>query len=97
MGKSARRMPKSEVVFELLFLQTLSQGGLLIVSDEQLSESMCLQDVAINLLATGYSIEEVAEVLGVTVVAISNWQRRNPSFRPTVKRLSEQVEQQQRK
>jgi hypothetical protein len=79
----------------MLDVQTLNRGELLIMSDKQLSELMCLQDVAINLLATGYSMEEAAEVLGVTVVAISNWQRRNPAFRPIVKSLREQVEQRQ--
>ena len=67
------------------------------MSDKQLSGSMCLQDAAMNLLATGYSIEEVADVLGITVSAIANWKYRNPSFRPMVKSLSEEVEQQKRR
>ena len=78
-------------------VQTLNRGELLIMRDKQLSKLMCLQDVAINLLATGYSMEEVAEVLGVQVRAIEAWGRRDASFRPTLKNLSEQVEQQQRK
>jgi transposase len=64
------------------------------MTDKQLSESMCLQDVAMNLLATGYSLEEAAQVLGVTVGAIYNWQRRDSSFKPTVKSLRKQVDQQ---
>jgi transposase len=67
------------------------------VSDKQLSESMCLQDVAMNLLAIGYSMAEVAEVLGFTVSSIYNWKYRNPSFSPTVKRLSEEVKQKKRR
>jgi transposase len=64
------------------------------MTDKQLSESMCLQDVAMNLLATGYSLEEAAQVLGVTVSAIYNWQRRDFSFKPTLKNLRKQMERQ---
>ena len=74
--------------------QTLNRGELLIMTDKQLSESMCLQDVAMNLLAIGYSLEEAAQVLGVTVGTIYNWQRRDASFKPTVKNLRRQVDQQ---
>jgi hypothetical protein len=62
--------------------------------NQQLSESICLQDAAMNLLATGYSIEEAAETLGVTANAINIWRRRNPSFKRTVKNISEKVKQQ---
>jgi transposase len=64
------------------------------MTDKQLSESMCMQDVAMNLLAAGYSVEEAAQVLGVTVSAIYNWQRRGLSFKPTVKNLRKQMKQQ---
>jgi hypothetical protein len=60
---------------------------------KQLSEPMCLQDVAINLLATGYSMEEVADVLGIEVKIIKNWRRRDPSFRPLINSLSQQMSQ----
>jgi hypothetical protein len=95
-SKMARGLQKSWIVFELFDVQTLNQGELLVMSDKQLSEPMCLQDVAMNLLATGYSLEEVAEVLGVTVNAIYCWRRRDPSFRPIVKSLRKQIKQKER-
>jgi predicted DNA-binding protein YlxM (UPF0122 family) len=77
----------------LIDVQTLKRGELLIVSDKQLSEQMCLQDVAMNLLATGYSMKEVAEVLGINARTIYDWQRRDPSFRSTVISLHKQSKQ----
>jgi transposase len=63
------------------------------MTDKQLSEQMCLQDAAMNLLATGYSVEEAAQVLGLSPGAIYNWVRRNSAFRPTVESLRKQVPQ----
>lgn len=60
--------------------------------DQQLSELMCLQDVAINLLATGYTIEEVAEVLGLAARTIERWRYADPSFKRTLKNLSTQLD-----
>jgi transposase len=77
--------------------QTLNRGELLIMNDKQLSESMCLQDAAMNLLATGYSMREVAEVLGVNVKTIYDWQCSDPSFRPTVMSLIDQVQPRRRR
>jgi transposase len=78
-------------------VQTLKRGGLLTVDEKQLPESMCLQEVAMNLLATGYTVEEAAEILSVTPSTIYTWYRRDPSFKPTVNHLRKQMEGEERR
>jgi DNA-binding NarL/FixJ family response regulator len=45
------------------------------------------QEAAINLLATGSSMEEVAHVLGISRATISHWKRYSPVFRTKVEEL----------
>lgn len=64
------------------------------MSDEQFPERTDLRDMAANLLATGYSADEVSQMIGVSADTIRRWLRRDPSFEQTVKSLTEQVERQ---
>ena len=91
--KSAQELLNFSIVLALFALQTLNRGELLIMTDKQLSESTCLQEVAMNLLATGYSLDEAAQVLGITPSAIYNWCRRDSSFRTTLRNLRKQAKQ----
>jgi len=45
------------------------------------------QEVAINLLATGSTIQEVSEVLNVKPYLIDKWIRYIPAFRAKLKEL----------
>jgi len=45
------------------------------------------QEAAINLLATGSSLKEVATVVGVSVSTLKIWRYRNAAFREKLRKL----------
>ena len=67
------------------------------MSDEQFPERMDLREMAVNLLATGYSAAEVGQMIGIAPDTIRRWRRRDPSFEQAVKSLVEQIEQQRQR
>ena len=63
-----------------------------IVDDKKGLADMSLQEAAINLLATGYSVREAATILCVEPSTIRHWWGADPLFRPTVDALRQQTE-----
>jgi Putative ATPase subunit of terminase (gpP-like) len=49
------------------------------------------RDAAINLLATGYSPEEVTEMLGLKKSTLHHWRYTDPEFGAIVRNLKQQV------
>jgi transposase len=64
------------------------------VDDKKGLADMSLQEAAINLLATGYSVREAATILRVEPSTIRHWWGADPQFRPTVDALRQQTEPQ---
>lgn len=52
---------------------------------------MSLQDAAINLLATGYTVRDAARILNVEPSTIRHWWGADPMFKPTVDALRQQA------
>jgi transcriptional regulator with XRE-family HTH domain len=52
---------------------------------------MSLQDAAINLLATGYSLRDVAAILNVESSTVRRWWSGDPLFKPRVEALKQQA------
>jgi transposase len=53
--------------------------------------AISLQDAAINLLATGYSVREAAKILNVEPSTIRHWWGADPQFKTTVATLRQQA------
>jgi transcriptional regulator with XRE-family HTH domain len=45
------------------------------------------QEAAINLLATGSTLEEVAEALNISITQLYRWRKGNPAFLAKLKEL----------
>jgi transposase-like protein len=60
-----------------------------------LNDELSLHDAAINLLATGYSVSEVAEIFNIDSSTVRRWWRADPLFKLTVEAIQEQITLQQ--
>ena len=54
------------------------------MEDKKRIADISLQEAAINLLATGYSVKEAATILSVEPSTIRHWWGADPLFKPTV-------------
>jgi hypothetical protein len=60
------------------------------MSDKKYPADMSLQEAAINLLATGYSVRDAARILNVEPSTIRHWWGADPLFKPTVDAVRQQ-------
>ena len=57
----------------------------------KLSNHVSLQETAINLLATGYTVSDVARILEIDSSTVRRWWVVNPLFKPAVEALKQQA------
>ncbi|MFL6213020.1 MAG: helix-turn-helix domain-containing protein [Blastocatellia bacterium] len=62
------------------------------MSDKKYPAEMSLQEAAINLLATGYSVRDAARILNVEPSTIRHWWGADPLFKPTIDAVRQQAE-----
>ena len=62
------------------------------MDDKKGLADMSLQEAAINLLATGYSVREAATILRVEPSTIRHWWGADPLFKPTIDAVRQQAE-----
>ena len=67
----------------------MERAGRLFTNRSDLSR---MQDAAINLLATGRTVKDVAAVLGLPPRVISQWYNHNPAFRANLVGLRRDLE-----
>lgn len=60
------------------------------MSDKNYPADMSLQEAAINLLATGYSVRDAARILDVEPSTIRHWWGADPLFKPTIDAVRQQ-------
>jgi len=61
------------------------------MSEKKYPAEMSLQEAAINLLATGYSVRDAARILNVEPSTIRHWWGADPLFKPTVDAVRQQA------
>jgi hypothetical protein len=64
------------------------------IEDKKRFAEVSLPDAAINLLAIGYSVREVARILNEEPSMIRHWWGADPLFKPMVDALKQQIEPQ---
>ena len=62
------------------------------MSEKKYPAEMSMQEAAINLLATGYSVRDAARILNVEPSTIRHWWGADPLFKPTVDAIRQQAE-----
>ena len=60
-----------------------------------LNDEVSLHDAAINLLATGYSVSEVAEIFNIDSSTVRRWWRADPLFKYKIEAIQEQITMEQ--
>ena len=61
------------------------------MSDKKYPADMSLQEAAINLLATGYTVRDAARILNVEPSTIRHWWGADPLFKPTIDAVRQQA------